>query len=119
MRILGFSELWPKLKQPTFTTFRFPRRDADWQVGETVKIVYQPRRKGGGDVLGIAEIMKKEARDAYGNKPSCDWLCQEEAQADGFFGLVDMLSWLMDTYGQRRIKEDVLNKLTLRWEKRE
>lgn len=54
MRILGFSKHWAKLDNPEFTTFRFPRKDKDWQIGETVKIVIKPRSKGGGELLGLA-----------------------------------------------------------------
>ena len=31
MRIISFSVMWPKLQQPRFTTFRFPRKDKDWE----------------------------------------------------------------------------------------
>lgn len=62
MRILGFSKKWPKLKEPEFTTFRFERKDKPHYVGEQLQIVIQPRRKGGGEKLGIAEIVKKEPR---------------------------------------------------------
>lgn len=70
MRILGFSRKdWinhltskPKLEEDKFTTFRFERRDEDWRVGEQVQVVYKPRRKGGGEVLGVAEIINKERR---------------------------------------------------------
>ena len=62
MRILGFSEKWAKLLEGTFTTFRLERRDTDWQVGEVVQVVYKPRRKGGGEKLGVAKIVDKARR---------------------------------------------------------
>ena len=61
MRILGFSRKWDKLKNDTFTTFRFERRDADWTVGEVVQVVYKPRTKG-REILGVATIIGKDIR---------------------------------------------------------
>ena len=52
MRIMGFQKQWvnqltgkPKLSEEEFTTFRWPRRDRDWEVGETVRVVMNPRTK--------------------------------------------------------------------------
>lgn len=109
MRILGFSRKWDKLKQGEFTTFRFPRRDRDWEVGEVVQVVYKPRRKEGGESLGIAEIISKESR--LGAEDDA------EAQADGFIGVRDMERWMVKTYGVSRTWEP-MNKLTLKWVKR-
>ena len=110
MRILGFSKKWDKLKQDTFTTFRFPRRDRDWEIGEQVRIVYKPRSKD-REILGVAKIINKELRKiatAYEQyKPT-----EIEAQADGFDNLFQMNAWFRDTYGSR-IFEEPMNKLTL------
>ncbi len=53
MRIISFTEMWLKLKSPVFTTFRFPRKDKDWQVGEIVQVYFKnrsPDRKKLGEV---------------------------------------------------------------------
>ncbi len=109
MRILGFSEKWEKLSNPTFTTFRFKRRDADWAIGEVVKVVYKPRRKGGGEVLGVAKILNKESRDLYRGG-----LTKNEIANDGFKDEYEMGKWLDKTYGRRWIDEP-MNILLLRW----
>lgn len=103
MRILGFSKKWGKLQQPEFTTFRFPRKDRDWVVGEKVQIVYKPRRKGGGERLGIARINYKEfvrVKD----------ITEGEAIKDGFHNALEMWLWLKKPKGN-----EPMNKLTLRW----
>lgn len=47
MRILGYTEMWGKLKEMEHTTWRLPRKDAnrgrDWASGEFVQEVYKPR----------------------------------------------------------------------------
>lgn len=35
--------IWPKLRQDIFTTYRFPRKDWDWQTEEIVQVVFKPR----------------------------------------------------------------------------
>lgn len=125
MRILGFSKKWPKLKQPEFTTFRFRRRDNDWAVGEIVQVVYKPRRKGGGEPLGIAEIIRKEQRAMawHGDQTGLPKIHNEEAIADGFVGegskIAYFVMWefLWDYYGGERLMLEPMNKLTLRWVK--
>jgi len=120
MRILGFKKHWEKLDKPEFTTFRYPRGDRDWEEGEVVKVVIQPRKKGGGNVLGTAQIIDKVQRELdpiyYAMKPDeCPPLTtDEEARADGFFDLADMNNWLEDTYG-RLDYIPRMNKLTLVW----
>ena len=120
MRILGFSRKWAKLEQIEFSTFRYPRGDKGWEVGEHVQIVVQPRRKGGGDKLGIAVIVNKELREFakgysrlfLGN--CAPLVTDEEAQADGFANLGDMVAWMEKTYG-RLDWIPCMEKLTLRW----
>jgi hypothetical protein len=109
VRILGFSEMWNKLKQPEFTTFRFPRRDKDWEVDEEVQIVYKPRSKA-RQVLGVARIIAKEERylAAYNNRDD------GEARQDGFANKHEMLLWLTKVHGERWQYEE-MNRLILRW----
>ena len=116
MRVLGFSKKWPKLLQPSFTTFRFSRRDRDWEVEELVQIVIQPRSKGGGERLGTAEIMSKELRRAapfYGLAGL--EITKAEAIEDGFGNQSEMIAWLIGAHGFQRVSTEQLNKLSLRW----
>jgi len=129
MRILGFSKKWDKLNNSIlFTTFRFARKDKDWQVGEQVKIVYKPRSKGGGEVLGVAKIIGKTKRSVgiYGDKTGRPLITDKEAIADGFPGyekkfgveikpIFQMWEFLWDAYGGERLLNEPMNKLTLRW----
>ena len=108
MRILGFSKKWDKLNNIEFTTFRFPRKDKDWQAGEVVQIIVQPRRKGGGDKLGNARILEKECKLLQS-------VTEEEAMKDGFEEWIDMVNWMEDIYEFERLWREPMNKLTLRW----
>lgn len=122
MRILGFNKKWDKLKQPEFTTFRFPRKDRDWAIGEQVQIVFHPRGKDHKN-LGIAEIILKEPRaiGILGDKTNCQHITNEEAIADGFpdteikHGYFSMWEFLFGAYGGERLLNEPMNKLTLRW----
>ena len=105
MRILGFSKKWAKLEQERFTTFRFPRKDRDWEPGEQVQIVYKPRSKN-REPLGDAQIVKIERRVF----PVTD----EEAIADGFKDASDMAFWFRQAHGDR-IDYETVNKVTLEW----
>lgn len=114
MRILGFSRKWDKLRQDKFTTFRFTRKDKDWGVNEVVQVVYKPRSKE-REILGIAEIIKKEPR--WVKEFSLDDIpifTENEANADGFRSRLEMFMWVADTHRGRNMKEP-MNKLTLRW----
>jgi hypothetical protein len=123
MRILGFQKRWDKLRKSwEFITFRYPRRDKDWEVGEVVKVVVKPRSKN-KEVLGVAKIIGKEARamplpneqfDYYACPPL---VTEQEAIADGFKSRDDMCEWLTQTYGHddRWVFNEPMNKLTLRW----
>ena len=97
MRVLGFSKKWTKLNNPIiFTTFRFPRKDRDWEAEEIVQVVYKPRSKD-REVLGIARIIRKEKKDLnkrwqyyslkVPNTP--DMITPLEAKEDGFPGGAD------------------------------
>ena len=122
MRVLGFSEMWPKLhlelpvaERPLVTTFRFSRKDKDWFVSEFVQVVYRPRSKD-RKVLGIAEIVGREPRRIFeATLGDCPVLTNEEAVADGFDVAWDMIGWLDKTYGIRRLLNEPMNKLTLEW----
>lgn len=114
MRIIGFSQNWPKLSKDEFTTFRFARRDKDWFVGERVQVFYKPRSKD-RNFIGIAEIVNKEVRIfnfGSGSKPYIR--ADKEAIEDGFISIGDMLLWLTGVYGYRWRAES-MNRLTLRW----
>lgn len=116
MRELGMSEMWPKLDHDEFTTFRFPRRDRDWEAGENVKVVFKPRSRE-RKVLGIAWIRSIEPRKLIGSSETTPpGITQDEAIADGFKSHSAMLGWLAAHNG---LPESDINKLTLRWFKRE
>jgi len=126
VRILGFSQKWDKLLMPEFITFRFARKDKDWQPGETVQIVYKPRSHD-RQVLGIAEIISKETRfipqDAW-VRPRASYginfpeLTHSEAIKDGFSTVFAMIWWLQKNYGRERLIDEPMNKLTLRYRNR-
>ena len=118
MRILGFSKKWDKLNNEIlFTTFRYPRRDKDWQIEEVVQVVYKSRSKGGGERLGIAQIIGKERRRTVCSIPiDIPMISESEAQTDGFEDYQSMIDWLTKIYFHREPMRQVnpINKLTLR-----
>ncbi len=110
MRILSFSEKFPKLQQPVFTTFRYPY----WRVGETVQVFYKSRSPE-REKLGIAEIVSIEHRELdprfdYEGRPL---VTEAEAIADGFASRADMVLYMQKQYGRNFLS--CLDKLTLRW----
>ncbi len=127
MREIGFSKRWGKLRDTLFTTYRFPRKDKDWQIEEVVRCIYKPRSKE-REVLGIARIIRKQSKDLnkrwqqyyptpnYPNTP--DIITPNEAEADGFTGMhgggdtEKMRKFFIDTYGYKKCEEPI-NKLTL------
>lgn len=121
MRILAVKEKWDKLKQPLWTTFRLERRDRDWQVGEVVQVIYKPRRKGGGEKLGIAKIVDKARRylvhPLYTERAFYYEQAVKEALEDGFNSYEAMFDWLWEAHGEDLFKRP-LNKLTLQWVER-
>lgn len=106
MRELGFSQLWPKLAQDKFTTFRFTRRDKDWREGEVVRVVYKPRTHY-RSVLGQAVITSKAVADI-------NHLTLQEIKADGFSNRYEMAQFLRKGYGSR-LDLEPMNKITLMW----
>ena len=119
MRILGFSKKWPKLYKNSddlFTTFRCPRADKDWAVGELVQIVYKPRSKE-REKLGIVRIEVKELKSFFWMIPyKVDQIVtrvtNKEAIEDGFDDLKDMWRYVSKiNHGDIHL----FNKLTLCW----
>lgn len=107
MRELGFSRNWGnKLNADAWTTFRFKRKDKDWQAGETVRIVMSPRSKK-RQVLCVATIMTKEAR--YASEIS-----DSEAIIDGFDNREEMERALLNMHGLDRCDNEPLYKYTLK-----
>jgi hypothetical protein len=118
MRVLGVTEKWPKLKKAEWTTFRFKRRDRDWEVGEEVQVVFKNRSKN-REILGTARILAKEPRNMINapNAPIYNYpvLKESEAMEDGFNSASEMLEWLFRQYGTARLNSEPMNRLTLRW----
>ena len=107
MRVLGFSERWNKLDDHCFTTFRFPRKDKDWQVGEVVQLVFKPRSPK-REILGTATIVSIEkvlVLMAISNR---------EAVEVGFTNIGAFQKWMVERYPLKRLQEEPMNKLTLR-----
>ena len=129
MRILGFGKKWGKLNNGIlFTTFRFPRKDKDWQVEEMVQVVYKPRSKE-REPLGIARIIRKQEKDInkkfYGFGDICkdpDVITPLDAERDGFTGMhgggdiEKMREFLRSTSTYEQFyRVGKVNKLTLYW----
>ena len=104
MRIMGFSEMWPKLQQQEFTTFRVPRKDKDWWTGELVQIVYRPRSRN-RKLICLAEIHQK-------NPITFKAVTEEEAKADGFSSTFEMWQWLQGAHAGITM-DTPINKLYL------
>lgn len=121
MRILGVTEKWDKLKKSEWTTFRFKRKDRDWEVGEEVQVVFKNRSKN-REILGTARILTKEPRNMI-NAPSAPIynypvLKETEAMEDGFNSIGEMRKWLLRQHGSARLarlNSEPMNRLTLRW----
>ena len=135
MRIIGFSKKWDKLNKQwfapnlqTFTTFRFPRKDRDWDVEELVQVVYKPRSKE-REPLGIARIIRKQEKD-IGKKyyqfagvcKDLDVITPDDAYEDGFSGMhgggdiKKLLDFLRETSTyEQYYRVGKVNKLTLYW----
>jgi hypothetical protein len=117
---MSFSKKWDKLQQSEFTTFRYPRADTDWFVGEIVQIFFK-NRSPSREKLGIARIVNKEKRelDTFSTdgtivKPiGVPLTTEKEAQEDGFKSREDMVKYMEKQYGLDYIS--LFDKLTLRW----
>ena len=106
MRVLGFTERWPKLEKWEFTTFRFPRQDKDWYEGEIVQVVYRPRGKN-RKALGVARIVSVHRRLMWR-------ITRGEAIQDGFSCQAEMRRWL-EVASKDRPHGETMSKLTLQW----
>jgi hypothetical protein len=92
MRNMSFAKLWDKLKNPVFTTFRYPRKDRDWSAGERVS-VFIKNRSPSRVFCGIAEIVRKDKRTLKaGSGPGLPAaaISPKEAVEDGFQGIISM-----------------------------
>jgi len=113
MRTLSVSTEWLKLREPEFTTFKLPRKNKNWDVGEIVKVVYKLQSKE-REKLGIAKIIDKEQK-------ILKEISEEEARNEGFLSVEDMIRWAMKRYNDRiekgavNIEEEAINKLKLKW----
>jgi hypothetical protein len=114
VRELGVSVMWPKLEEPEWSTFRFPRRDKDWQVGETVRIVFHPRGRD-RKVLGTAQVRDKQPRVMIADEGPIMSTSPDEAREDGFNSLSMMCAWIRQRYGEESLHKP-MNKLTIRWQ---
>lgn len=117
MRIFGFQRIdWqdfnllrPKMLAPTFSTWRWPRKDKDWQPGEIVQVVIKPRLPL-RVVLGCAKIVTVESRGSWS-------ITDQEAQADGFVSAFWLNAYLCDEQRSRQIPITTKpNKLMLEWQ---
>lgn len=118
MRIISFEEYWPKLHDARFTTFRFTRRDRDWEQGEQVQVVVNTRSKN-RQPLGIAKISDKIPGYAFPQDIEfCSFPCHaielREAIVDGFENRRSMHDHFVVRYG-KKLLEEPLNKLVLMW----
>jgi hypothetical protein len=121
MRILSFSEKWPKLHlelpiehRPDFTTFRYWY----WQEGWPVQIYYKARSREHREKLGEATIYKAEPRELDKWIAEKGWndyprTTNAEARMDGFADLDNMVNFMQKQYGLDW--HPVMNKLTLKW----
>jgi len=121
---MSFAEKWPKLhlelpveQRPDFTTFRY----FYWQAGWLVQVFYKSR-SANREKLGEALILKAEPREldkwvadkGLNNYPLTT---DSEAKEDGFAGLKGMVEFMKKQYGLDWMP--VMNKLTLRWVRRD
>lgn len=121
MRIISFEQDWPKLHRTRFTTFRFPRRDRDWEPGELVKVVVKARTAE-RLYLGIAKISIMVTNRIFpcliGTFPGTNVpITTQEAIEDGFWTMVDMNDHFVGMHGKRLLQEP-LNKLVLMYTER-
>jgi hypothetical protein len=117
---MSFSKKWDKLQELEFTTFRYPRKDTDWYVGEIVQVYFKSRSPKLREKLGEARIINKEYRElspmfAIGGEydVGAQLVTDSEAIPDGFTSREDMVKYMEKQYGKNYIS--LFNKLTLRW----
>lgn len=105
-REMGFSKLSPKLNQDQFTTFRFARKDKDWEVGEIVSIAYGPNSPS-RPVIGRAQIISKKPTMLHD-------VSEAEAKEDGFKDLQAMIARMHEVHGDQVLSEP-MNKLQVKY----
>jgi hypothetical protein len=102
--------MWGKLQNDEFTTFRFARRDKDYQVEEKLQAWYRQRSPKRQYLFNVEVVSKypKWLIDANGL-----YINVEEAKEDGFETPELMFTFLHKAHGKRVYREPI-NKLTLR-----
>ena len=104
------------MSNPEFSTFRYPRGDKDWYVGEQVQVFFNSRSPQ-REKLGIAQLIMIEDRelDPWSSKQSVIALITDkEAFEDGFpGGRMEMIEYMEKTYGCDYISR--FHKIILRW----
>ena len=127
MRILGFSRKdlmnyltnTPKLEEDEFTTFRVPRKDADWEEKELVQVVLHPRSPE-RNILGTARIIHKEPKFFFFMPHGLfegRVINDGDAKRDGFPSSHEMYVVMVKMHGEEAM-EGQINKLTLTWVKK-
>jgi len=121
MRIISFTEKWPKLhlelpveQRPDFTTFRY----FYWEEGWPVQVFFKARSKEHREKLGEAIIIRRELREldkwmVERGWNECPMVTDEEAREDGFADFDEMVKFMEKQYGLDWMP--VMAKLTLRW----
>jgi hypothetical protein len=114
MRIISFTKHWDKLKNLTFSTYRYPY----WQEGWDVQVFYKNRNPKERQKLGEAKIIKVETVEldptyTYRLEKPVRFITKQEAIEDGFDSITDMLKWLRKLYGLDFISK--MDKITLEW----
>jgi hypothetical protein len=110
--------MWNKLEEKEFSTFRYNRKDRDWELGEAVQVYFHNRSKD-RKFLGIARIAAKERRNLDPSRIQFSPLefaiavNDAEAVADGFKDRNDMVRWFRKTYGKSA--SPIMNRLSLVW----
>ncbi len=111
MRELGFTKDWTnqltgklKLKEERFTTLRLGRRDKDWEVNETVRIVMFPRQTK-KKLIGVAQILSIVGFSDYYAVP------ESVIKRDGFESLDGFRRWWLKSHGKRSAERLYLMEL--------
>lgn len=110
MRIISFTEMWPKLQASQFTTWRFPRRDRDYITGEQLQAWYRQRSPKRQFLFNVEVVSKwsKWLIDANGLH-----IRPDEALVDGFDSPEQMFEFLKKAHG-KRVYNEPINVLLLR-----
>ncbi len=114
MRILSFCKKWDKLNKDEFTTFRYPRADKNWYVGEMVQVFYKNRSPNREYLFNaqIIDIQTRELDPHFAKRQQIPLLTDKEANEDGFPSRIDMAEYMAKQYGLDYISKFM--KMTLR-----